>query len=176
MGIITLRPTSALTPPWTNMSPVSLGDGQTREYLLVEEDGVPRLRFDLCRAGSEAWFRTEAIWWRDRIVVGFGERVFIVDLMSLETHCIKLREYFNGLYPGDEWLLVVSGTDITRLDSTGHVVWRSGCLGIDGIVVHKVSDVVISGEGEWNPPGGWIPFMISFADGSAVSSGAIGAC
>jgi len=43
-------------------------------------------------------------------------------------------------------------------------------LGIDGIIVASTSDGVISGEGEWDPPGGWRPFRLSLATGVPAPS------
>jgi hypothetical protein len=166
-GTIVLKPAAALTARWSEVPDVALGGGAAHEYLLVEEDGAPKLRFDLCRASPEASHKTEGICWRDLIVIGFGERVFVVDPLSLESRCIQLNGYFSQFHCGDEWLLAASATDIVRLDRGGRMVWCSEALGIDGVIIQAVADGIISGEGEWDPPGGWIPFRISLRNGSS---------
>jgi len=45
------------------------------------------------------------------------------------------------------------------------LLWRSDCLGIDGVMVDQVADGIIRGKGEWDPPGGWRPFQVRFATG-----------
>jgi hypothetical protein len=146
-----------------------------REHLLVERKPAPSLRFDLCsiinREGfvtPEAWATREAIWWNEKLVVGFAERVYIVGLPSLSVSCINLAEYFRKLYPSDEWLLVASGSDVIRIDLSGRMMWRSQNLAIDGIRILSVSNGIISGEGDDDPPDGWRPFRLSLTDGSAI--------
>lgn len=158
-----------IAPPWSELVPVRLGSGDVHSHLLVERDGVSAYRLDLCRDGFETWHRTEAIWWNDRIVVGFGERVCFVEPGEAKSLCIRLQEYFGSFRPGADWLLIASASYIFRADRRGRVVWRSAGLGVDGVVIRDVANGVILGDGEWDPPGGWIPFAISLADGSRVS-------
>jgi hypothetical protein len=63
--------------------------------------------------------------------------------------CVRLPAYFCGFHPGDDWLLIASGTNITSVDQTFDVTWRSAPLGIDGVMIERVAAGVISGQGEW---------------------------
>jgi hypothetical protein len=47
-------------------------------------------------------------------------------------------------------------------------LWKSDVLAIEGVIVQDVGPVVIRGEGEWDPPGGWKPFAIAVVDGKAA--------
>lgn len=169
MATMVFSVVETIAPPWAEMAPVRLGSGDVHAHLLVERDGVPTHRLDLCRDGFETWHRIEAIWWSDRIVVGFGQRVYFVEPGEAESPCIRLQEYFGSFHPGDDWLLIASASDIFRADRQGRVAWRSAGLGIDGVLIRDVANGVILGDGEWDPPGGWVPFAISLADGSRVS-------
>lgn len=44
-------------------------------------------------------------------------------------------------------------------------MWRSDALGIDGVIVDRISADEIEGQGEWDPPGGWKPFRVSAHSG-----------
>ena len=168
MAEVVISVVEAIESPWTGMTPVRLGNGDVRKHLLVEQDGVPAHRFDLCRDGSETWHRTEAIWWNDCTVVGFAERVYFVPPGETSSLCIRLQEYFGSFHPGSDWLLIASRSGILRADRHGRVLWRSAGLGIDGVLIREVANGAILGDGEWDPPGGWIPFSISLVDGSRV--------
>lgn len=157
-----------ISPPWTEVPSLSLGEGEAREHLLVAEDGVPLRRLDLCRDGSETWFKVEAVAWDDLIVVGFAARVYL--LRGATVACwFRLSDYFCGLHPGDGWLLIASGTNVTRMDQAGQVMWRSARLAIDGVIIERVASGVVEGQGEWDPPGGWKAFRIRLADGKVAS-------
>ena len=80
----------------------------------------------------------------------------------------NLGTYFGHLYPSEEFLLVASAERLFRIDPDGAVKWRSGELGIDGVIVDRVSDQGIEGSGEWDPPGGWRPFRISVESGKPL--------
>jgi hypothetical protein len=169
MPTITFSEAAAPVSAWMSLVPIRLGAGELERHLLVERDGVPAWRFELRKSHrAETWFHSEAIYWNEQIVVGFAERVCCVRLVGTGIACIELNEYFSGFYPGGDWLLVVSGADITRLDAHGNTVWRSERLALDGVVIRAVRNDIITGDGEWDPPGGWRPFAISLTDGTSA--------
>lgn len=53
------------------------------------------------------------------------------------------------------------------MDPDRSIAWTSEPLGIDGVVVHDVRDTIL-GEGEWDPPGGWLGFFLRVADGRPI--------
>ena len=65
-------------------------------------------------------------------------------------------------------MLIVAGCGLVRVEPDGHVRWRNNDLGLDGVVLDKVSEVSITGSGEWDPPGGWRSFQISTAKGVRI--------
>ena len=168
MTKVVLSVVEAIEPPWTELPPVRLGSGAVCEHLLVEEAGMPAYRLELCREGYETWHRTEAIWWDHCIVVGFAERVYFVRPGEMRGLCLPLPDYFGSLHPNEDWLLIASATAILRVDRHGSVLWRSEGLGVDGVVIREIANGVVLGDGEWDPPDGWIPFAISLSDGSRV--------
>jgi hypothetical protein len=166
-GRVTFQEATAINPPWTLVPAVALGEGGFHQYLLVERDGRPALRLELRGSHrAERWFRAEATSWNGHIAVGFAQRVYVVHPSGSAACCVELDACFDAFRPEGDRLLVVSGQDITCLDERGAILWRSEPLGIDGVVIQSVDNGLISGDGEWDPPGGWRPFVISLADGA----------
>ena len=83
----------------------------------------------------------------------------------------SLFDYFCQIVCEPDALLVASGTRIVRIGADGAVLWKSGDLGVDGVLIHDVDADTVSGDGEWDPPGGWEPYEISLATGALLSGG-----
>jgi hypothetical protein len=81
---------------------------------------------------------------------------------------LDLDDYFGHLYPLEHCLLVASSQRLFCVATDGIVKWSSRELGIDGVVVSRVWDAIIDGEGQWDPPGGWKPFRIRLDTGSRI--------
>jgi hypothetical protein len=159
-----------LDPRWTGLPPLRLGAvpaglATPDRYLLAEDDGRPLLRLDLCTHGYECHAFEEAHIWGGLLAVGFGHRVHLVRLDDRSASSIDLGSYFGHLYAGDGYLLAVSAERLFRIGANGAVAWASGPLGIDGVVVNRVANGVIEGEGDWDPPGGWRPFRLRLDSG-----------
>jgi hypothetical protein len=54
------------------------------------------------------------------------------------------------------------------LNKNGKIIWVNTSLGIDGIIIERFSDDKIFGSGEWNPPGGWVHFVLELSAGKNV--------
>jgi hypothetical protein len=155
---------------WLRLDPVRVGRvpvslSTPDRYVTVTRDEQPVLRIDVYSYGPDCFAFEEAIGWRDLIVVGFGSHVHAIAIDDRSVATIELGSYFGRIYPNHDFMLLASGEHLFRLEPDRSVLWKSSDLGIDGIVVREVGPVVIRGEGEWDPPGGWKPFAISVADG-----------
>jgi hypothetical protein len=71
-----------------------------------------------------------------------------------------LHSYFGHLYPTDDILAVASAERLFVINDTVNVCYTPYPLGIDGVIVDKVTGSEILGQGERDPPGGWKPFRI----------------
>ena len=147
------------------MLPVRIGDipsglGTPDKYLLLSRDASPVLRVDAYRSSQECFTFTAAIIWHEFLVVGWGHSAYLinVDNGSLITH--SLGVYCGYIYADNSYLLIASGERLCCIRRNGSLQWRFDKLGIDGVVVNDVTDGTISGDGEWDPPGGWRPFRI----------------
>ena len=160
----------AIEPPWLGMRPNRIGDipdglGTPSKFILLELDGCPALRVDAYPSSEECFAFNDAILWHSFLVVGWGDCVYLIATESgtVIRHC--LRAYFGHVYVIENSLLVASCDRIWRVETDGSVAWKSDVLGIDGVLVSNVDSGIVSGEGEWDPPGGWQPFRIMLDSG-----------
>jgi hypothetical protein len=143
-------------------------------YVTIADEHRPLLRVDIYRrAEPEALVFQEAIDWKNRVFVGYGERVYVIDPAKRTGYDMSLGTgfaYFAAFYATPDYLLVASGESLLRLAPGGSVLWIAAHLGLDGVVVHSVESGIIYGAGEWDPPGGWRPFAVRLDSGKAVES------
>jgi hypothetical protein len=162
---------SCIEAPWTHMAPLVLGPlpgarGTAGAFVVVEEDNEPLLRIDLY-SGPSCFAFEDAVVWSGLVVIGWGERLHLVDLGTRANTVIELGGYFGHLYAAADHLLVASCDRLMRIAPDRSILWHSAPLGIDGIIVDDVIEGVVHGRGEWDPPGGWIAFTLDLATGEA---------
>jgi hypothetical protein len=162
-----------IQPPWTEMEPIRLGSvrrslGTADRFLTVEDEQGARLRIDLHGSGDECYAFEELQIWSGLIVLGWGEHLYLVEPENGKTAVIEMGSYFGHLYPGDGYLLVATAERLVRVQPDGTILWTSDHLGIDGVIIDRVSDGIVHGSGEWDPPGGWRPFRLSLDTGQSV--------
>lgn len=98
----------------------------------------------------------EAIIAGNLIAVGHEANFYLYNMEKNTTLAVlKADGYFGHLYLHDEHFYIADATGITCMDDTGKIVWMNNNLGIDGILINKFENEMISGVGEWDPPGGW---------------------
>jgi hypothetical protein len=146
---------------------VPLGLGTPDAFVIVERDGRPDLRIDAYSKWEGPF--CEVVIWRDFVVLGWSDVVYLVELTSRRVRTLKCDSYFGHLYPFDTSLLVASASELICVNERGDEAWRCGNLGIDGVVVDRVADGFIDGQGEWDPPGGWRPFRLTAITGEPAS-------
>lgn len=161
-----------IAEPWLSLAPVRVGDvpsgiGTPTRYVTVQA-GQKLLRIDVYPDREACHSFEEARVWRKAVVVGFGHSVFFVSLEDRSVKRIDLGGYFGSFHVDGDILLVASEALLFRLSSDGDVTWRSEELGIDGVMVDRIEDDCIHGQGEWDPPGGWRPFVVSLDSGERI--------
>jgi hypothetical protein len=162
---------STIEVPWTEVpvlcvGAVPPGQGTPDLYVTLQVDGRLRLRADVYGTpGNEGFPFQDAAAWQGRVVIGFGHRVHAVCPQSLEVRMLELGSYFGSFHLCEERLLVASAERVYCLDAEGILAWTSDPVGVDGVVNHRVADGRIEGAGDWDPPGGWVPFTLVLASG-----------
>ena len=149
---------------------VPLGVSTPDLFALVALSGRPPLRLDLYRAyESELYVRDEVLAWQDWIAVGFGYRVFLIHSQRRDVREIPIPLYFEAFRAAEDYLLILAGQGLVRIDLSGSVVWSNGDLAIDGVEVDTIEHGIICGRGEWDPPGGWRPIRVRLDTGSLIT-------
>ena len=165
---------ATIAHPWTAMQPLRLGsasaDFSTADlFITITDEQRPLMRVDVNRHSEpEAFVFQDAVIWSERVFVGYGSSVYVIDPMKRVGSEIPLGgggDYFGAFYADADYLLVASGQSLLRLSPDGDVLWTTPDLGLDGVIVKSVENNVISGEGEWDPPGGWEPFEVRLDSG-----------
>jgi hypothetical protein len=136
------------------------------------------LRIDLAESFECTCFQ-EARMIGDKAFIGFGERLFVVDITTEHVVVHKMSGYFCGLFDAEELeyvgsefsILASSASELLAFNQDGTLLWKTEGLGFDGVIVHKVSPAGIEGDGEWDPPDGWEPFVLSSRTGERISGG-----
>jgi len=112
----------------------------------------------------------------DIVYIGYGKCVFVIHPSDGKVESYLLDGYFGHIYGAAEYevttqlfsVLVTSASELGSFSLNGELRWRTNELGIDGVTVHSVTADVVTGSGEWEPPGGWIAFKLSASTGERM--------
>jgi hypothetical protein len=145
---------------------VAPGEGTPDLFGLVFQASAPELRVDLyADRSTQLYVYQQGLFFAELLAIGFGHEVHLVSFSEEAPRTLRLSSYFVSLHRASDAVYVVSGEDITRLNLDGDVVWTSPQLAVDGIRVELISEDILSGEAEHDPPGDWRPFRIRTEDG-----------
>ena len=159
--------------PPHRLGKIPSGLGTADLFVTISDDDLLLLRVDLYGDSSESFTFQDALVWCGRIFVGFGHRVYVIDpkkQLGSEIFLGPTCGYFGAFHASQDYLLVASGDSLLRLAPEGTVLWKTANLGIDGVVVTSIQNGTIQGESEWDPPGGWKPFVLRLDSGAGVLS------
>ena len=175
--MLSVKQLVAIDSPWTEMPPLRLGRvpsglGTADLFITISDGDRALLRVDLYGDSSSQTFTfQDALVWCEHVFVGYGHRVYVIDpkkQLASEIFLGTCLGYFGAFHAGHDYLLVASGEDLLRLAPDGQVLWSAPNLGFDGVDVKSVVNGLIRGEGEWDPPGGWKPFVLRLDSGELV--------
>lgn len=158
------------TIPDTRLRTVRVGSqtssGTPDIYVAVSIEGAPALRVNVYGFhGEESFTFQDAVVWAGRLFIGFGHRLHVVNLYDFAAASHELGSYFGSIFVASNCLLVASAERLYKSDDGGILQWSSGELGIDGVIVHDADNKTIVGDGECDPPGGWMRFRLHASSG-----------
>ena len=158
---------------WVAMPPLRLGRvpsglGTADLFVTIEDDDTPILRADLY-ADQSPFVSQDALIWGERGFVGFGNSVYIIDPKTQSGSALRLGSYFANFYATKEYLLVASGCDLLRFSPLGEVLWKTSGLALDGVVVRRIDECRVTGEGEWDPSSDRKPFVLRHDSGVRIA-------
>lgn len=138
------------------------------QYLLMEEKGE-RTYFEIRYEYHCSPFKQAHVY-SSILAVGFEEHFYLFDVKAKRNLLsLKCDGYFGYFYVYRQYLYVADACFLRCINFEGEIVWQSPPLGIDGVIVNQFTDTEIHGEGENDPPGGWINFKLDINTGTLIS-------
>ena len=142
-----------------------------------------RLRIDVAEVDEYCCFQAVRMD-GTKAYIGYGERVFIVDSVTEHVVIHHMDGYFCEFFDADELestavdfsVLASSASELFAFGRDGGLLWKTTQLGIDGVMVHSASPTEIEGSGEWEPPDGWEPFILSTSTGERICRSSAPSC
>ncbi len=163
---------------WADVRALTLPAGSPGKDLAtwvgLRRHGQPLWRVDVDSSAGHSCFR-ELCCVGDSVFIGVGESLFVLNARSGAAQHWPMDGYFGSLYPChdlpglDTGVLVASATALLRLGANGQALWHTQALGCDGVLVHYISQGVIHGSGECDPPGGWVDFQLDVHTGQRLN-------
>jgi hypothetical protein len=164
---------------WSDVPAIVLGK-TTSIVEIVSRVGVsdaqgPILRIDVDAGAGDSCFH-ECACSNGLVAIGYGTSLFIVRPLTASSEKISCDSYFGHLYSPKDFggeiqpfaFLATSATELICISQSGAVSWVARDMAVDGIVVTQVDLESISGNAEWDPPGGWKPFKLRKETGEAI--------
>ncbi|NHZ98202.1 hypothetical protein [Massilia sp. CCM 8734] len=144
----------------------------------VDWDCGARLRIDVASAVECICFQAVRMD-GTKAYIGYGGRIFIVDCVTEDVVIHQMDGYFCDFYDaaqlqtsGEDFrILASSASELFAFGPDGALRWKNDNLGIDGVLVHGATPTYIEGSGEWDPPGGWKPFILATRTGERIGGG-----
>ncbi len=97
----------------------------------------------------------------EMILIGYGNRFCIFDMNERERkNLLFFNGYFSYFEVDNEDIFIASDSSLINIGLDGEEKWEADNLGIDGVVLSKITKTEIFGKGEWDPPNGWHPFIL----------------
>jgi hypothetical protein len=95
------------------------------------------------------------------LLIGYQEHFYIVNLDTMETILnLKVEGYFGSIYVDNKIIYMADAFGVYGIHRDGKIIWHNNNLGIDGVIINDFKENIILGSGEFDPPGGWIPFIL----------------
>lgn len=100
------------------------------------------------------------------VIIGYGNKFSIFDLNKKEIKTnLSFDGYFGSFKVDNGEIFVATDSELINLNFRGAEKWKVENLGIDGVVISKITKTEIIGSGEWDPPGGWESFNLDRSSG-----------
>src|SRR5687767_9727630 len=113
--------------PWEAMVPIRVGTiptsaGTPGVYVTVEQDGAPLARIDAWPLGAGAF--TQLLTWKRFVVLGWNDRVHLIDPLTRNVKSIECDGYFGHLYPTEDHLLIADASRLRCLNERAEQSWE----------------------------------------------------
>ena len=111
----------------------------------------------------------KAVIYGDLLLIGHEGHFYLYDLKSRQNVLtLELSGYFSDLCIHNDLFYVADAGTLFCLNPKGGAIWRHTNLGIDGVNIEKFTENEVYGSGEWDPPGGWVDFVLDIKTGDKI--------
>lgn len=137
------------------------------EFLVVE-DGESVQCFEIRYEWHCSPFK-DAMMVGDVLAVGFEEYFYLYDLTKRQNILrLYMDGYFGNMTFHNGQLLVADACGLHCVSLDGSIVWQNDSLAVDGVLIDSLTDGLIYGQGEHDPPGGWEDFVLDRKTGKKI--------
>lgn len=135
----------------------------TRKKFLLIEDTAFEIRYAYhCSPFCEAHLTGNVL------AVGFEGFFYLYNISEkVSLLALEMEGYFGNLHLHNEQFFVADACGIYCINREGKIIWQNKNLGIDGVIIHTFGDT-ITGQGEFDPPGGWVDFRLDVNSGTKL--------
>jgi hypothetical protein len=148
-----------------NLQPVIISGSESllyrgQEYLLFEQKNEIKAIYEIRYQSTCSPFK-QAISIDNILAVGNHIYFYLFNAILNENILqLEVEGYFGGLYLHNEHFYIADAHGIYCIDKLGKLLWQNNNLAIDGVIINNFTDNNIFGSGEWDPPGGWLDFIL----------------
>ena len=145
-----------------------LGRGPCTSYIDVRENGASVGTVQVQHDYAGAPFRS-IVAFGHWLAIGLSDLVVLVHHRFSDGRIFGVEGYFGSFYELADKLMVCSASQIIALNLDGQELWRTEGLGFDGVIIQQHDATSVSGDGEMDPPGGWLPFVLDHRTGHRLA-------
>ncbi len=103
------------------------------------------------------------------VIIGYGNRFSIFDLKKKKINAkLSFGGYFSSFKVDNGEIFIATASEVINLNFQGIEKWKAYNIGIDGVVISKITETEIIGTGEWDPPDGWKSFKLNRKTGKKI--------
>jgi len=143
--------------------------GSSIEYLLILEDENIVCAYEIRYEYHCSPFKQTEIF-ENTLALGLEDHFYLIDLTRSELlFHTAMSGYFGHIYLDAGFFYIADASDLYCIDAAGGIKWKTSNLGIDGVLIHDFDQDRIHGSGEFDPPGGWLDFVLDKWTGELLS-------
>lgn len=156
-------------------------NGKKDRRLLISKEAEPILILQLyVRADEDGWLISSAfsdfLLNESHVAIICGDHFHVYDMTTHTFKSHPLGDYVAHIYSVpdiysdrlNDRVMVATYCHVFLIDITAGILWKSDRCAIDGVIITSIENGTVLGQGEWDPPGGWVSFKLDLQTGTAI--------
>jgi hypothetical protein len=100
------------------------------------------------------------------LAMGYQDQFHLLEVTTLQCLLsLQTDFYFEDIKLHEGIFYITDACFVNAVTDYGKHIWKSECVGIDGVILQEITHSAINGIGEMDPPGGWVPFSLNPSTG-----------